>query len=81
VGCLLVTRELFGVPVKILELVKQVTLSKVIKVTQQKHGGPYPTSSRIGLLEEVKKFSKVEYPYLFDYNLSNLEDEIHLKGG
>ena len=35
-----VTKELFGVPVKILELVKQVTLSKVIKVTQRKHGGP-----------------------------------------
>ena len=35
-----VTRELFGVPVKILELVKQVTLSKVIRVAQQKRGVP-----------------------------------------
>ena len=75
-----VTWELFKVPVKILELVKQVTLSKVIKVMQWKHGGPYPTSSRIGLLEEVKKFSKAEYTYLFDYHFPNLEDEIHLKG-
>ena len=76
-----VTKELFGVLVKILELVKQVTLSKVIKVTQQKHGGPYPTSSRIGLLEEVKKFSMAEYPYLVDHQCLNLEDEIYLKRG
>ena len=76
-----VTKELFRVPIKILELVNQVTLSKVIKVTQRKHGGPEPTSSRIGLLKEVKKFSKAEYPYLFDHHRLNLEDEIHLKGG
>ena len=24
---------------------------------------------------------KAEYPYLMDHHLSNLEDEIHLKGG
>ena len=35
-----VTKELLGVPAKILELAKQVTLSKVIKVTQRKRGGP-----------------------------------------
>jgi len=42
--------------------------------------GPKPPGPRTGLLEEVKKFSKAEYPYLFDYHLSNLEDEIYLKG-
>ena len=32
-------------------------------------------------VRKVKKDSKAKYPYLFDYHLPNLGDEIHLKGG
>jgi hypothetical protein len=72
---------LLGVPikilefVKILELVEQVTCGKVIlcKVRRNLYQGD-------GTTQESEKDSKTEYAYLFDHHLSNLEDEIHLKG-
>ena len=70
-------RELFGVPVKILELVEQVTWSKVIGVCKVKQNLYQEDGTSQGCEEDPK----AEYPYLMDHHLSNLEDEIHLKGG
>ena len=70
------TWVLFGISVKILELVWQVTWSKVIicKVRQN----PYQED---GTTQESEEDLQAEYPYLFDHHRLNLEDEIHLKGG
>jgi hypothetical protein len=67
--------ELFGVPAKILELVEQVTCSKVIicKVRLNLY-------QEDGTTQESEEDSNTEYAYLFDHHLLNLEDEIHLKG-
>ena len=53
------TWELFGVPVRILELVWQVTWSKVNRYA--KWSGVIIKTME--LHEEVKKNSKIEYPY------------------
>ena len=71
-----VTWELFKVPIKILELVRQITWSK---------GNMY--ASKVDLYQDdgTAQGSKEEskdrvFPYL-SRCLPNLEDEIHLKGG
>ena len=55
------------IPIKILDIVKGYTRSKVIKSCKQQWSG--------------KKDLKAEYLHLFDHHRPNLEDEIHLKGG
>ena len=59
-----------------LELVEQDTWNKVNGVCKVK-SNPY---HEYGTTQESEEDSKIEYAYLFDHHLPNLEDEIHLKG-
>ena len=69
--------ELFKVSLRILELVWQVTWSKVNKYA--KWSGIIIKTME--LHEKVEKNPKAENLYLFYHHLSNLEDEIYVKGG
>ena len=70
------TWELPGVPIRILELVWQVTWSKVIICKARQN--PYQED---GTTRGSKEESKDEVSLSPSWRLLNLGDEIHLKGG
>ena len=71
-----VTRELFKAPVKVLELVRQITWSK-----SDMYASKVDLYQDDGTARESKEESKDGVFPSLSRRLSNLEDEIHLKGG